>query len=62
MQYCTKHSWPMSPEQVDKLENDCEHLGFYSGATTPNEINGYCFLNERPITEDHKPLKECNHA
>lgn len=59
MQYCTKHSWPVSAEEADKMDF-CEHLGLYSGALTPNEVNGYCFLNERPITEDHKSSKECS--
>jgi len=58
MQYCTKHNWPITPKEADKFPIKCEYLGLYSGALTPNEINGFCFRCERPITEDSL-AKEC---
>jgi hypothetical protein len=58
MQYCTKCSWPVSAAEADKMDF-CEHLGLYSSIHSENEINGYCFLNEKPITKDRTPLKRC---
>jgi hypothetical protein len=58
MQYCVKYPSSMSPKEAGKTIS-CRYMGLYSGALTPNEVNAYCFLNERSIKEDNLPFKEC---